>query len=391
MSPYLTSKTAERLIGIVLPMQCQIYTLFSAELFIDGSSSIKTLRKLINDGFMVYHLPKLHAKVLYSKDLFCTIGSQNLTKNGMNNKELSIYLSDQPTVLKNIGNTISEWVKDAQLITIDMVDDLEENSKKLKKQHKKLLDQIIDLENEIWAAETQRKKTIEDSVVKTRAQIAALQKSVTEINKSKNKATCRVQPVSSGIFSEINSLIVQEKEDLTTWWFDSGLIKLEKKYRYLCLMQANGKLGWARVFPTRISFIEPTVRFSNYHYIGSYLCRIELQCIWDDELLKHNNIVAIIQQVGMIETLKINIWITPSEVKINSYDYGNSETVLPLHTWCVNNQDLFKEKMLDLILSPFLYESKLSGVSADTFFNGVWSWYYLNAGLINGKPFLIAR
>ena len=81
LSPYLTSHTAETVISGATSEDAEIYTTFSAENFAVGASSLRTVRRILESGFDVYHLPRLHAKVVLTNE-FASVGSQNLTAGG---------------------------------------------------------------------------------------------------------------------------------------------------------------------------------------------------------------------------------------------------------------------------------------------------------------------
>ena len=66
ISPYLTSRTAETVIGGADPATCLVLTTFDAETFATGGSSLRTLRKPIENGFTLLAVDGLHAKVLIS-------------------------------------------------------------------------------------------------------------------------------------------------------------------------------------------------------------------------------------------------------------------------------------------------------------------------------------
>jgi len=80
LSPYLTSETAEAILRGSKFAECEIYTIFSVQNFVSGASSLKTLKCLYGRGCKLYHLPRLHAKIVMSPGHFATIGSQNLTR-----------------------------------------------------------------------------------------------------------------------------------------------------------------------------------------------------------------------------------------------------------------------------------------------------------------------
>jgi phosphatidylserine/phosphatidylglycerophosphate/cardiolipin synthase-like enzyme len=100
LSPYLTSKTAEGILRESQVAECEVYTIFSVHNFISGASSLKTLKCLHERECQLYHLPRLHAKIIISPGRFATIGSQNLTRNGVKNKEASVITFDNNEVEK---------------------------------------------------------------------------------------------------------------------------------------------------------------------------------------------------------------------------------------------------------------------------------------------------
>ena len=125
LSPYLTSKTAEGILRDSQFAECEIYTIFSVQNFISGASSLKTLKCLHERGCKLYHLPRLHAKIIISPGRFATIGSQNLTRNGVKNKEASVITFDNNEV-KKIEDLLNKWIYQRRYITFEMIQQLEE-------------------------------------------------------------------------------------------------------------------------------------------------------------------------------------------------------------------------------------------------------------------------
>jgi phosphatidylserine/phosphatidylglycerophosphate/cardiolipin synthase-like enzyme len=78
VSPYLTSWTADTVIGAALADSCEIYTLFCIEVFASGASSLPTVKRLVAGGYRVHQVEGLHAKVVLTDEAF-SVGSQNLT------------------------------------------------------------------------------------------------------------------------------------------------------------------------------------------------------------------------------------------------------------------------------------------------------------------------
>jgi phosphatidylserine/phosphatidylglycerophosphate/cardiolipin synthase-like enzyme len=75
-------------------------------------------------GCKLYHLPRLHAKIIISPGRFATIGSQNLTRNGVKNKEASVITFDNNEV-KKIEDLLNKWIYQRRSITFEMIQQLE--------------------------------------------------------------------------------------------------------------------------------------------------------------------------------------------------------------------------------------------------------------------------
>jgi hypothetical protein len=82
-SPYVTGSCADRVLLVAGGGDVELYTVFTAEDFACGASSLRCLQRLIEGGVKVYHLPDLHAKMLLVPGQVVTIGSQNLTNGGL--------------------------------------------------------------------------------------------------------------------------------------------------------------------------------------------------------------------------------------------------------------------------------------------------------------------
>lgn len=84
LSPYLTG-LATKVLEAVPQEAAAVYTLFDAELFLSGGSSLETLRWIVQRNHALFMLPKLHAKIVLIPGLLASIGSQNMTTGGQHN------------------------------------------------------------------------------------------------------------------------------------------------------------------------------------------------------------------------------------------------------------------------------------------------------------------
>ena len=156
LSPYLTPNTADIILNnLDIANNSEIYTVFSVKNFVSGGSSIKTLKLLHERGFNLYHLPRLHAKMLIVPGKFASIGSQNFTKNGVRNKEASIVVCD-PTEVDKIHNLVKKWLINKQKISSQMIKSVDNSLLALRRKICPIWRESNNLEVKIWQDEARR-------------------------------------------------------------------------------------------------------------------------------------------------------------------------------------------------------------------------------------------
>lgn len=178
LSPYITSKTAESVLSRANGSACEIYTLFSADLFCSKASSLKTIKNLIETGHKVFHLPGLHAKVFLVPGAFASIGSQNLTHAGTRHKEASVALFDKRMV-EQVEKQIAPWLAARIAITLEMIAEMEKVLIHLEPQYHELLDAAETatqgiIEAQLARDEEERRNEEERLAAETRARQAKL-------------------------------------------------------------------------------------------------------------------------------------------------------------------------------------------------------------------------
>jgi hypothetical protein len=121
-SPYVTPKIALRIPRAVPPSQCSLYTRFSLEEFAAGSSSLRTLKLLLQDGYSLFRVNDLHAKIVLIPGQFASVGSQNLTARGLRNLEATYCTADRSEVAE-LERRLTPQLASAVPITGEMVED----------------------------------------------------------------------------------------------------------------------------------------------------------------------------------------------------------------------------------------------------------------------------
>jgi hypothetical protein len=154
LSPYL-SKTVETVLGSLDGGRCEVYTVFRAENFVSGASSLHTMIRLRERGCALYHLDDLHAKIVLVPGSFVSIGSQNATRRGTRNKEASSVFASADTVAA-VDEMIKPWLTLGKPVTAEMLDEMNLAIRALIPLMRKLRRACNALDTTLWDAETKR-------------------------------------------------------------------------------------------------------------------------------------------------------------------------------------------------------------------------------------------
>ena len=98
----------------------------------------------------VFHLPRLHAKVVLVSDRLATIGSQNFTANGIRNREASLLINSQDEV-REIEEALEPWLVERQTISAEMVSDVERLLPQVQRLFLSTQRAAAELEKKIWS------------------------------------------------------------------------------------------------------------------------------------------------------------------------------------------------------------------------------------------------
>ncbi len=156
VSPYLTPRVADELIQLIPPERCTVYTRFMLENFAFGSSSFRTVNHLVQSGYTVYMVDKLHSKIVLIHGEFATIGSQNLTQRGRKNLEASVVLTERREVAQ-LTEELGKSIRHKLQISLGMLDDMSKLLCPLRTQMRQLKRQCYLADKNIWVDEMKRK------------------------------------------------------------------------------------------------------------------------------------------------------------------------------------------------------------------------------------------
>lgn len=354
ISPYITS-TIARTIG--RRHVASIYTLFDAELFARGASSLSTLEALIKDGHSVYFLPDVHAKVMLFGNQIATVGSQNLTRRGTKNKELTAAFNDNQEILK-IRSLTDSWLTLAEPITLAMILAMKQKLPPIRRAFKKI-DQAASFltENILADARTLRTRTqVAATFEQHQRAIRRIQNSLAHTQRPAERIFARVHQFSDGTTSLLR-LFAQDS--FTSWSFPNQTVNLHRITRYLCLLEKNGAIGWARVGESRISFINDRLRIQLEFEEKNY--EILFLADWNEKRLFARNLAIEVFDESGVKFCELHCSFEVNKLRLLEItSEPNSRFSKIISNFRKKFPDL-SQVLLKQMLQPFDYKLALSG------------------------------
>ena len=379
-SPYLTSLTAETVLKGVASDRCVIYTRFDAEDFASGGSSLHTLRHLCEKGCTVYAVPNLHAKVVIVPGKFASVGSQNLTLGGTRNREASAIFT-QPIEVGHIEKLAESLSSSKRLITLEMIADLEQRLPPITRLFRHARKAARALHAQAEAEEkAKRLRQFQTDLDRLTARSEVVEARVTSLPpRFRFEDFDPTYPPTTLLASR----------QLTYWEVGEPLFRT---YRFLCAEKDSGRIGWARVMKTRITFVENEITGLPVK-LAEWPCKMDVKALWKAEDEKISNLEIKIAPNHAAGKLTIRTWFTIntlSNISITAPLAANRELAI-VRTWINAHQAEFEQAILAQITRPFHYEQKLSGDEADTFFGPIGTKYELSVRLLGKYPIMEAK
>lgn len=391
LSPYLTSKTAESVLAA--GKECEVHTLFEVDQFASGASSIKTLKRLAEKGHKLFHLPDLHAKAFVDPASFASIGSQNLTNAGTKRKELSVAFSDS-VLPRHVWDLIQPWLRDRVLISPEMIAEMEVSIGPAAKAFKvaKAAAQKAQKEYELRVKGHLAEGRKKERQLKLRSLRSALAEKV----KSKETILATVKERVRRDGPDVvymRTLKPERGRRFTDWTIDGEVTKLIWLRRYLCVMEDDGRIGWARVADYRITLINTDMRSPNDQIaVDGEKYSLGFEGVLPDEN-DTNLLIRLYTDDGLI-VCTIDAWFHPGSLTIQDTTWTRNFSTSADHKAKVQewiHSDRFGRKVMQLMTEPFSYERSLSGEQADRFFGPVGTKVKLRVVAEHGWPVLVGN
>lgn len=385
-SPYLTSDTAELVLRSAPPEICEVYTLFSAEHFANGGSSIRTLRTLTKEGFPLYELPRLHAKIVLISGLCASIGSQNLTRGGTTNKEATVIMTD-PKEVARLERDLKPWLASRRRITPEMISDVEALLPKLVRKFRLFQKETAAVDKRVQTEIARRHSH----------RLRNLQAALAGVPKARKEVVARVCQidqaswVSFSLSNQTHSLLAKPQDDLTRWPMDDRVVRLERMTRYICIIEDTGRFGWARVGKTRITFIADGISGLTLS-IGTRTCGMELSALWEKDKNSEENLRIVLSPQNSLGKLEIAAWFGIDKLSISRITPAKSSVdLVRLATWINRHKSEFSNQVIGHLLKPFHYEKNRLGSEATTFFGPIGSRFQLRIATVGEYPIIQAK
>jgi len=192
------------------------------------------------------------------------------------------------------------------------------------------------------------------------------------------------------------SLLSQDGRDLTMWAINGKIIQLTRAKRYL-VIHHSGRLGWARVMQSRITFVESSIHGSDQHFMAGYLLQINVEADWNETPRHGRNVVfELTDCLDGLANCTISAWFDLHDLallKIDKPDYVTS--AFKEHKEAIEQINKgwpeIKKYCLTRILQPFHYVHNLTGDDASSFFGSVGDRVKLSAAVVANNPVLLCR
>lgn len=399
-SPYLTSTIAEDLLKNIAPSTVKVLTTFRAENFASGASSLVTLRRLLLAGFQLSHFDSLHAKVV-SSETFCSIGSQNLTEGGRQNREASVLITEQ-TRAAEVRSGLIAWLRSSLPITLAMVDDMEKQIEPLLEKVKELQTTLGDIDSSVRAAEALRAKRLHrESEEKERRERQALLEQTADVYSTLRSAV-RSAPASSRAFLTLQhltndtwsswsshyTLLASPSANLTEWMVDGASEILTKRQRYLLIAPETGKLGWPALNKTRLTrFGMDLTPHSEHVRLGTHLLKVE-EITFNRSLatLKDWNVKFHVSRHN--DSCMLFMRFTLEGLELERLEIGTSRHSQEFESIISTNTSRLSSQLRRTLTDSFRYKSNSRGIDAQEFCDGLESRLVLRLRTYGLRRFL---
>lgn len=290
-TPYLDRLVVSLLSSAPLPAsQMGVVTDLSPESGVrDYRKQLLAIQTLLNAGIEVRSLPRLHAKVLLVDGVAVTVGSQNFTSYARRSKEATVAAAANVSGTSFVA-TLRSWHLDADPVDPDLVErllaSLTGHTKAVKAAVEDLQAAFVEVEQahrteveerrRAEAEEAARRQAAQEAAARAAASQAAAAAARARISRGLAHATTttRYRSAQQTAHARMKDghLAADSRSDLTAWkrydgtrWQNERLTWL--RY-YPIIVQPSGRMAYARVAKTVITFLKSGIRWTDRRRIN---------------------------------------------------------------------------------------------------------------------------
>lgn len=238
---------------------------------LDYLAQLRSIKRLLNAQIVVRSLPRLHAKVLWVDDEQVIYGSQNFTNYARSSKEVNGTPLDRLRATA-LAKTLTDWLEESSPIDLMLVENLLKDARKLAKASEAARKDFSAEVDRIVAAHEAR--IAEDRRQLERAHPRVFSSTRLREIASRNpsrlaRGTAIVRMRTAGRWDSgyYESLMADSLTDLTRWQFAlSGkreTVELKSLFLYPVIDEESGRMTWARVGRSRITYVHQGVVHGN--------------------------------------------------------------------------------------------------------------------------------
>jgi hypothetical protein len=398
-SPYVTDA---RLFSGCDAKCARLYTDFSTLNFIAGASSLRILKKLLNDGVAIYHVAFLHAKAVMVDGEHFSLGSQNLTVRGRRKNVEANFVAGSDTPSNEVRKFFDRLHQDARPVSMSDILEMEKRIGPLIREFKEIertsagVDHDVELARLAREEEERVKRAEEERAKQETAERSALMKRALSRNKhffdrSKTNAGNHLLASVRKLTRTLNPFEIYSIGDGTT---DSlvpvdrkrsfeGLLRAIGKWpqrlsRYLLINEEDGKLGFVRYAKTRWTFFGSGVAPEEQIKVCGNTWSVRIVFDWTHEATMQRNGVIILQITNRPNHKKGTTVSTGFAFSVNGVEMeesiisgGEKPSILEI-MWRKRDvkatEALLKDYLERHLTEPFMFKEKLTGLQAFNFF-----------------------
>ena len=369
-SPYITGNLIPEIAKSAPSNPLFIITCLSADAYLGGALDTDVLTSLMEKGTKIFHLPRLHAKLmLIGSNL--SVGSQNFTDGGKNNIEASHISKLSKGQTEDIEEKITGLLKLANAVDADTIEKFINACEQAREQYDKThktLDAIDTKLEEFFVSEEQQHE-------------AGLQQ--IELIKSKfNEHFLPVPVVVRDVeyntdygYENYYTLKSTDSDEILNIFIPVGLPPSEDKMenyqvlksqkRYICFELNSLRLFWINANKRQIGKFATNCRFTNWKSPdGTGPVTVSLKDPHEEKDFVNIRVKFDTKKYGEVH---IGVLFTGSSFLLKHYSNKPKETPAMV----IDNWDPLRPVLIDpilaklpsQILNPFSFQSKNTGIS----------------------------